>query len=354
MLYGTDPFVGMLTEEKEERFALCDPDGRILYVTPDMFHRIQNPLDGRNIKEFLNSMDQARFDAYRFSKDKRITFNIRGVRSLGALMLERSQEGLGLMFRCYFAWKQGDFLPEARQIHPGLFRAAEREFETSRRAISEELSSGSANGERIGASMQSMYQSSMLLLLTTEMFFGRSDDKLMNYLMPFLSEITRCVTEWVRSVDIDIGLEGDSEIAACYEDSSFALLILTMLSILNDLSTTHRVDIKARAVLDGAYLTLITETRVDCPDFDLRPINQMAFAMPKNLQVRLHLCDVVGTTYGYGVQCELNEGRFTFAIDMPHVRRNRLFVKEDPFYIHDATGECKRYFPYLFSEDEGR
>ena len=340
----------MITEEKEERFALCDPDGRILYVTPDMFYRIQNPLDGRNIKEFLDSMDRTRFECYRFSKDKRITFNIRGVRGLGALMLERSREGLGLMFRCYFAWKQGDFAPENRQIHPELFRAATRELEASRRAISEELAASEANSARIGASMESMYQSSMLLILTTEMFFGRCEDKFMNTLMPFLSEITRCVTEWVRSVDVDIHLDGDSELVACYEDSSFTLLILAMLSILNDLTSTHRVDIKARATVDGAYLTLMTETKVDCPDFDLRPIRQMLFALQAELHIRFHLCDVVGTTYGYNVQCELNEGKFTFAIDMPHVRRDRLFVKEDPFYVHDAEIECKRYFPYLFSE----
>ncbi|MBQ9121748.1 MAG: hypothetical protein IJY12_05260 [Clostridia bacterium] len=344
----------MYTETKEERFALCNPDGKLLYVSEDMLGRINRPLDGANIKEFLDSLDQARFDGYRFSGEARITFTARGVRGLGALMLERSGEGLGLMFRCHFACRQGDLPGESRQIRPDLFRAARRELAASREAIVAELSAAATDGARLAHSVNAMYRNSMLLLLGTEFFFGKGRDKEMRLLMPFLREVTDCVTRWVRHVDIDICLNGDENITACYEDSSFVLALLAMLSVLNDISSTHRVELRARGTFDGAYLTLKTESALDCPDFDLRPIGYVIFAMPEAIQMRMHLCDVVSGAYGYGIQCAKENGCFTFAADMPHVRRGRSYLKEDPFVVWDTEGICRRYFDYLFSDDGPR
>ena len=202
--------------------------------------------------------------------------------------------------------------------------------------------------------MDAMYRSSMLLLLTSEFFFGHSEDKQMRYMRPFLETVTGCVSRWVRQVDIDIRLTCPDNLPVCYEDSSFAMLLMAYLSILNDISVTHTVEVQARATLNGAYLTLRTESGLPMPDFDLRPIGHVIPHLPAELQMRMYLCDVVGTTYGYTTTCANKDGIFVFEVDMPHVRRGLQYLKADPFANWDTEGLCRAYFSYLFSGEDPR
>lgn len=343
-----------MTEKKAELFALCSYDGKFLYVTPDLIGRFHRSLDGACITDLLDEVDRIRFDRFRLEREERTSFVLHGVRGLGACMVERIHKTLGPSFRCYFARTLGDLPADSRTLRADFFRTARRSFDAARRTASEQLAEETADPRLLGAAVEEMYKSSMLLLLSTEMFFGRREEKFMKPVIPALREITDCLLATVRHVDLDVEIHGEPYTAATYEDASFALFYLTLLSIANDVTLSHRVGVTAEDTMDGAYLTLRTEARLSCPEFALRPIGHMVHVLPETLRMRAHLCDVISGAYGYGLQCAWEKGTLIFEVDMPHIRRGEMYLKEDPFALHDTEEICRPYIRYLFPSEDGR
>jgi len=325
--------------------VICDMQGVILYASSDVSSRVRRPILGENLCSFLDPSDAVRFQSFPASGEERLVCRVRGIRGFHAVCIERRQQGKYPTYQCTLATKENDLAAVERTVRPRFFEVARRELNAARARSG---ASDPQRRDRLDGCIEAMYQSSMLLLVSTEMLFSEQGEKYMSNVTEYLREITACAERSVRRLDLSVRLETEGVVEACYDLPSFTLMYLTMLAVLNDVSSTHSARLSVTAVEDGAYLSLETTGSMrNVPSFSRCPINEAIRVLPESVQFRLHVCELIGNAYGYEVTCTCEDGRFSFSVDLPHVRRGNLYLKADPFRQQDPAALCESYLRYL-------
>ena len=328
---------------------ICDMQGTVLYASNDMTSRIHRPLLGEEIGSFLDPADEARFRSFLASADETLVCHVHGIRGLSAVRMERTRGGFYPTLQCTFATKENDFSSPDRGIRPAFFAAAKRELTE----VWERSPDHNAKGDkRLDTCIDVMYNNSMLFLISMEMFHETHREKYMSDLSEYLRQITASAMRVVRSLDLTVRLETEGVVEACYDLSSFTFLYLSILAVMNDVSATRAVRVEAALGEDGAYLTLETEVALDgVPPFDGGMPEAVIPFLPLPLQIRLQICEMIGGAFGHKLLCSHTDGRLSFFVDLPHVRRGGLYLKADPLRQQDPDALCAHYLRYLLSAD---
>lgn len=342
----------MVTETKREAFALCDLQGKILYVSDDLMARIPHVFSGVSLTTFLHSLDRARFESFcLFNREPRITLTVTGIRGITAVMLEKTGTGFGRMIRCTFAARESDLEPDARTLHPRFLGHAYDCFEADRERLHALMAASMPDTAAMGRCFESLYRDSMLLLISSEMFFSHTEKKFLRPLSPFMETVVSTVRESVRCFGSDLVLAGEDNVNACFELSSFAALNMALLSVLNDLSESHAIRVEAETLSDGARLLYKTtcDTALSVPD---RRLSMSLLLLPTETHMRLYLCDVITSAQGFSLRCAAEAGELCFTLQLPDTRLGGEYLK-NCFFIPDVEGTCRRYASWIFGDGSG-